>query len=70
MEQSRREFAKKTAIVAAGAAAIAGTSVLAATGESSVQGDANNGVVKGSSRKKEILYKKTAAWEEFYKSAK
>lgn len=70
MEQSRREFAKKTAIVAAGAAAIAGTSVLAATGESSVQGDTNNGVVKGSSRKKEILYKKTAAWEEFYKSAK
>ena len=64
MEQSRREFAKKTAIVAAG------TTVLAATGESSVQGDTNNGVVKGSSRKKEILYKKTAAWEEFYKSAK
>ena len=70
MEQSRREFAKKTAIVAAGAAVAAGITVLAATGESSVQGDTNNGVVKGSSRKKEILYKKTAAWEEFYKSAK
>ena len=69
MQQSRREFAKKTAMITAGAAAIAGTSVLAATGES-VQEDSNNGVVKGSSRKKEILYKKTAAWEEFYKSAK
>ena len=70
MEQSRRDFAKKTAIVTAGAAVAAGTSVLAATGNSSVQGDANNGVVKGSSRKKEILYKKSAAWEQFYKTAK
>lgn len=70
MEQSRREFAKKTAIVTAGAAVVAGSSVLAATGNSSAQGEANNGVVKGSSRKKEILYKKTAAWEEFYKNAK
>ena len=70
MEQSRREFAKKTAIVTAGAAVVAGTSVLAATGESSVQDDTHNGVVKGSSRKKEILYQKTAAWDEFYKRAK
>jgi len=70
MQQSRREFAKKTAIVTAGAAVAAGTSVLAATGNTSVQDDSNNGVVKGNSRKKEILYTKTAAWEEFYKSAK
>ena len=70
MQESRRNFAKKTALVAAGAAAIAGTSVLAATGESSAQGDENNGVVLGSSNKKEILYKKTASWEAFYKSAK
>lgn len=69
MQKSRREFAKKTAMVTVGAAAIAGTSVLAATGES-VQSDSNNGVVVGSSRKKEILYKKTAAWDEFYKNAK
>jgi hypothetical protein len=70
VQESRRNFAKKTALVAAGAAAIAGTSVLAATGESHVQGDENNGVIVGSSNKKEILYKKTASWEEFYKSAK
>lgn len=70
MQKSRREFAKKTAMVTAGAAAIAGTSVLAATGKSSGQDDLNNGVVKGSSRKKEILYKKNATWEEYYKNAK
>ncbi|MBP7769520.1 MAG: Tat pathway signal protein [Aliarcobacter sp.] len=70
MQESRREFAKKTAILTAGAVAVAGTTVLAATGKSSVQGDSNNGVVVGESRKKEILYKKTAAWEEFYKTAK
>ena len=70
MEQSRRDFAKKTAIVTAGAAVAAGTSVLAATGNSSPRNSDSNGVVKGSSRKKEILYKKSAAWEEFYKSAK
>jgi len=70
VQKSRREFAKKTAMITAGAAAIAGTSVLAATGESSVQDDSNNGVVKGSSRNKEILYKKTAAWEAYYKNAK
>ena len=70
MQESRRNFAKKAALVAAGTAAVAGTSVLAATGNSHVQSDENNGVVVGSSRNKEILYKKTAAWEEFYKSAK
>lgn len=57
MQKSRREFAKKTAMVTAGAAAIAGTSVLAATGES-VQSDSNNGVVVGSSRKKRFFTKK------------
>ena len=70
MQESRREFAKKAAMVAAGAAVVGGSSVLANSSESSVQGDSNNGVDLGSSRKKEILYKKTAAWEEFYKTAK
>jgi hypothetical protein len=70
VQESRRDFAKKTGMIAVGAAVAAGTTVLAATGNPSVQDDSNNGVVKGSSRKKEILYKKTAAWDEFYKSAK
>ncbi len=69
MQESRRNFAKKTAMVTAGVAAIAGTSVLAATGESS-KDESKNGVVKGSSRKNEILYTKTATWEEYYKNAK
>ncbi len=69
MQKSRRNFAKKAAIVTAGAAAVAGTSVLAATSKSESE-DSINGVVKGSSRKKEILYKKTAVWEEYYKQAK
>ncbi len=70
MQTSRREFAKKTAIVAAvGSVAIASTNVLAASAKS-VQDGSNNGVVVGSSKKQEILYKKTATWEEYYKSAK
>ncbi len=69
MQESRREFAKKAGMIAVGTAVAAGTTVLAATGES-VQADSNNGVVVGSSNKKEILYKKTAAWDEFYKTAK
>ncbi len=69
MQKSRRDFAKKAAIVTAGAAAVTGTSVLAATGKSESE-DSVNGVVKGSSRKKEILYAKTPTWEEYYKQAK
>lgn len=65
---SRREFIKKAAIVAAGT--VAGTTVLAAGNKAPTQSASNNGVVKGKSNKKEILYTKTAAWEEFYKNAK
>ncbi len=68
MEQSRREFTKKAAIVTAGAVVATGTSVLAATGKPHSVDE--NGVVLGKSNKKEILYKKTAAWEEYYKNAK
>ncbi len=70
MEQSRREFTKKAAIVTAGAVVATGTSVLAATGNTSHHSVDKNGVVKGNSNKKEILYRKTAAWEEYYKNAK
>lgn len=68
MQNSRRDFIKKSAIITAGT--VAGTTVLAANGNSSVQDDTNNGVVKGSSRNKEILYTKTASWESYYKNAK
>ena len=63
-------LSKCTALGSAGAGAVAGSAVLAASSDSSVQGESNNGVVVGKSRKKEVLYKKTAAWEEFYKNAK
>lgn len=68
MQNGRREFVKKAAIVTA--STVAGTAVLAASSETSTQGASNNGVVKGNSRKREILYTKTAAWEQFYKNAK
>lgn len=68
MQNGRREFVKKAAIVTAGT--VVGTTVLTANSDAPVQSASNNGVVKGSSNKKEILYTKTAAWEEFYKNAK
>lgn len=67
MQTSRREFAKKTAIVV-GASAVGATALAAANNDSSGELD-SNGVVVGKSPKKEILYKKTKAWEEFYKQA-
>ena len=67
MQESRRNFVKKSAIVTAGAVTV-GATVLAAGGSN--QEASSNGVVIGKSRKKEILYKKTQAWEEFYKQAK
>ena len=67
MQNGRRNFIKKAAIVTAGT--VAGATVMAANGTSSID-DATNGVVVGKSNKKEILYKKTAQWEEFYKKAK
>ena len=67
MQNSRRNFLKKAAIVTAGT--VAGATVMTANGTSSSD-DATNGVVVGKSNKKEILYKKTAQWDEFYKKAK
>ncbi len=67
MQQSRRDFAKKTAIVGATAAIVGSTAVRAAGGEAEAS---SNGVVVGKSNKKEILYTKTNTWEEYYKQAK
>lgn len=64
MNESRRGFVKKAALVSA----------VATAGVVSVQASASgskgtNGVVKGKSPKKEITYTKTQVWEEYYKSA-
>ncbi|QOG11810.1 twin-arginine translocation signal domain-containing protein [Arcobacter sp. FWKO B] len=68
MQNSRRDFVKKAAIVT-GTAAL-GATVLTATTVKGSASQVSNGVVVGKSKKQEILYKKTAAWEEYYKQAK
>ncbi len=67
MQVSRRDFAKKSAIVV-GATAV-GSTVLAATKSNVSDETLSNGVVVGNSNKKEIIYKKTKAWEDYYKQA-
>lgn len=64
MNESRRGFVKKAAIVGA----VVGVGVVAAHA-SSTGSKSSNGVVIGKSKKKEINYEKTQAWEDFYKSA-
>ncbi len=67
MQESRRDFAKKTALVV-GATAVGATALAAANSSASYQAD-SNGVIVGNSPKKEILYKKSGAWVEYYKQA-
>ncbi|WP_024956000.1 twin-arginine translocation signal domain-containing protein [Sulfurospirillum arcachonense] len=65
MAETRRSFLKKAAVV--GTVAAAGSiAATASTGEASYS---SNGVVVGKSPKKEILYKKTKAWDDFYRTA-
>ncbi len=64
MNESRRGFVAKAALVGAFAA----VGVVSATASSS-DSKGTNGVVLGKSKKKEITYKKTQAWEDYYKSA-
>ncbi|MBD3829076.1 MAG: twin-arginine translocation signal domain-containing protein [Arcobacter sp.] len=67
----RRNFIKRAGIAAS---VLAGSVVAtAATTESKDRGagsNVGNGVVVGTSTKKEILYKKTAAWGTFYDAAR
>lgn len=72
MEGSRREFLKKA--LGTGAAVAATSTVAMASGLTSnnitdVREPDSNGVVVGKSPKKEILYKETKAWDDFYKSS-
>ena len=64
MNESRRGFVKKAALVGA----VATVSVVGAQASSSGS-KGSNGVVVGKSKKKEITYTKTQAWEDYYKSA-
>ncbi len=65
MKKDRRSFLKKAAF----ASAVAATSAIAATATSKSDVYSSNGVVVGHSNKKEILYKKTEAWSDYYRSA-
>ena len=65
MLKGRRSFIKK----ALGASAVVATSSTIAMANSSKKEESSNGVVVGKSRKKEILYKETQAWDDFYKSS-
>lgn len=68
--EQRRQFIKRAGIAAT---VLAGSVVAtAATTERQDRGatsSAGNGVVVGRSNKKEIIYKKTTAWNDFYDSA-
>jgi len=66
MQKSRRNFLKKSAVVAG--ATVVATSAMAMS-KKTESSTGSNGVVVGHSPKKEITYKKTAAWEEYYKQA-
>jgi len=69
--ESRRSFIKRAGI--AGAVLAGSVATVAATTEDNHRGhvdNVGNGVVTGTSNKKEILYNKTQAWNTFYQAAK
>ncbi len=66
MQTKRREFLKKALV---GSSAILATATIAQANEKSSVVQGSNGVVVGYSPKKEILYKETAHWREYYSVA-
>jgi len=64
--ESRRAFLKKLGIASAAAVSVGVVGAMASNNKKSYN---SNGVVVGRSPKKEIIYKKTRAWEDFYRSA-
>lgn len=65
MEEKRRSFLKKAAL----ASAVSAVGAVAATAATKSSTYSSDGVVVGHSNKKEIIYKKTKAWDEYYRSA-
>ncbi len=63
MKEARRSFLKKAATVGA----ITAVGAVAASAKDDSYD--SSGVVVGKSKKKEILYKKTKAWDEYYRNA-
>jgi len=69
MIESRRGFLKKLGQASAVAAAATTTVVLASSEHERSYSADSNGVVVGKSNKKEIIYKKTAIWDEYLRTA-
>ena len=69
MQENRRNFAKKLAI-AVGVGATVGSATTLIANDKNEESNLSNGVVIGQSNKKEIIYKKTDAWNEYYRNAK
>jgi len=61
MIQARRTFLKTAALT---------TATVGIATAATPRFKATNGVIVGKSSKREILYTKTRAWEDYYKSAK
>ncbi len=66
MQAKRRDFLKKALI---GSGVVLATASIAEANENNSVNQGSNGVVIGYSPKKEILYKKTAHWREYYSVA-
>jgi len=67
MHEDRRSFLKTT--LSAGAVGVGAFLVAKPSFASEKMPMNSNGVVQGTSPKKEILYKKTQAWDIYYKAA-
>ena len=69
MQEERRNFLKTTLEVTALGVGALVSAKCAIASEKAETGDNSNGVVIGHSPKKEILYRKTADWDVYYKAA-
>ncbi|MGL1931224.1 MAG: twin-arginine translocation signal domain-containing protein [Desulfotalea sp.] len=67
MHEERRSFLKST--LSAGAVGVGAFLVAKPSFAKDEAPSSSNGVVQGFSPKKEVLYKKTQAWDIYYKAA-
>ena len=68
MQESRRDFLRKSLKVGAVGGTFLATAATAKPTSDELEPD-GNGVVVGKSSKKEVLYKKSKEWEYYYKIA-
>ncbi len=68
-KEDRREFLKKALTFSVAASAVGSAVMSPAVSDAQVQPPGDNGVVRGHSPKREILYRITKHWEEYYKIA-